>query len=96
MYAGMIISYQVAPILKFKQNWITGITHVIENKFFVDEQRIEPYALATSVFIWIFRQTSKNDRYCDLQTPLGLIGRLSNKLFIKKEIESIIEFRRKK
>ena len=45
MYAGMIISYQVAPILKFKLNWITGITHVIENKFFVDELRIEPYAL---------------------------------------------------
>ena len=41
----MIISYQVAPILKSKLNWVTEITHVIENKFFVYEQRIGPYAL---------------------------------------------------
>ena len=54
MYAGMIISYQVAPILKFKLNWITGITHVIENKFFVDEQRIEPYALWQHQYLFEF------------------------------------------
>ena len=45
MYPGMIISYQVAPILKSKLNWVTEITHVIENKFFVYEHRIGPYAL---------------------------------------------------
>ena len=44
MYPGMIISYQVAPILKSKLNWVTEITHVIENKFFGYEQRIGPYA----------------------------------------------------
>ena len=52
MYPGMIISYQVAPILKLKLNWVTEIKHVVENKFFVDEQRIGPYALlAPSAFI---------------------------------------------
>ena len=51
MYPGMIISYQVAPILKLKLNWVTEITHEIENKFFVDEQRIGPYTLAPSAFI---------------------------------------------
>ena len=45
IYPGMIISYNVAPILNIKLNWVTEITHVLENKYFIDEQRIGPYSL---------------------------------------------------
>lgn len=97
MYPGMIISYQVAPILKLKLNWVTEITHVIENKFFVDEQRIGPYAL------WhhqhLFEVVDKQVKMTDIVTykpPFGVIGRLANTLFIKKQIQSIFEYRRKK
>ena len=97
MYPGMIISYQVAPILKLKLNWVTEITHVIENKFFVDEQRIGPYAL------WhhqhLFEVVDKQVKMTDIVTykpPFGFIGRLANTLFIKKQIESIFGYRRKK
>lgn len=43
MYQGMIIKYQVKPILCIKLNWLTEITHVEELSFFVDEQRAGPY-----------------------------------------------------
>ena len=45
MYPGMMISYQVHPLLGEKMNWITEITHVEEFECFVDEQRSGPYAI---------------------------------------------------
>lgn len=43
MYAGMLVSYKVAAAPGIKVSWITEITHVRENEFFVDEQRFGPY-----------------------------------------------------
>lgn len=37
MYPGMIISYNVSPLLGIKMNWFTEITDVKENKYFVEE-----------------------------------------------------------
>ena len=45
MYAGMVISYGVSPLLGIKTTWVTEITHIIEKKYFVDEQRVGPYSL---------------------------------------------------
>ena len=45
MYPGQIISYTVSPLLGIPLFWMTEITHVREGEFFVDEQRIDPYAL---------------------------------------------------
>src|SRR5210317_357248 len=45
MYPGMIISYKVSPVLKFKMTWVTEITQVKEKEYFVDEQRIGPYKI---------------------------------------------------
>ena len=45
MFEGQIISYKVSPILGIKLNWVTEITHVKDNLFFVDEQRFGPYTM---------------------------------------------------
>ena len=45
MYAGMVISYEVSPLLGIKTTWVTEITQVIDKKYFVDEQRVGPYSL---------------------------------------------------
>ena len=97
IYPGMIISYNVAPILNIKLNWVTEITHVFENKYFIDEQRIGPYAF------WhhqhLFEIEDDKVKMTDIVTykpPFGLIGRIANSLFIKKQLESIFEFRRNK
>ncbi|HYH80328.1 MAG TPA: SRPBCC family protein [Longimicrobium sp.] len=43
MYAGMIITYRVRPLLGLPVRWVTEITHVDEPHRFVDEQRFGPY-----------------------------------------------------
>ena len=43
MYAGQIIKYNVSPLFGLNMKWVTEITHVKKNKFFVDEQRFGPY-----------------------------------------------------
>ncbi len=43
MYAGMVISYRVKPLLGIPLTWVSEITHVRAPLFFVDEQRFGPY-----------------------------------------------------
>ncbi len=97
MYAGMIISYKVTPLLRLPIKWLTEITHVKEREFFVDEQRVGPYKM------WhhehIFKITKKGILMKDIVTyipPFGLLGRLANYLFIKRRINEIFDYREKK
>lgn len=94
MYPGMIISYKVAPMLNIKINWVTEITHVVEESFFVDEQRIGPYSL------WhhqhFFKQIDNGVLMTDIVTykpPFGPIGSIANQLFIKQKLKSIFDYR---
>jgi len=45
LYEGMIITYKIKPLPGIKMNWVTEITNVKEQQYFVDEQRLGPYAL---------------------------------------------------
>ena len=45
MFPGQIIQYIVTPVLGIPTKWVTEITHVVDNQYFVDEQRFGPYAL---------------------------------------------------
>tara|TARA_Y100001954_G_C15319835_1_gene364739 strand:- start:49 stop:513 length:465 start_codon:yes stop_codon:yes gene_type:complete len=95
IYPGMIISYKVAPLFNIPITWVTEITHVKENKYFVDEQRIGPYK------IWhhehIFKPLDdKKILVTDIITyvpPFGFIGKILNKILIKKKVEDIFDYR---
>ena len=43
VYPGMIITYKVSPLLGIKMNWMTEITHVRENQFFVDATTLQDH-----------------------------------------------------
>ncbi|MEZ5011630.1 MAG: SRPBCC family protein, partial [Bacteroidales bacterium] len=45
IYEGLIISYKVKPLLGISTTWVTEITHIKEESYFVDEQRVGPYQL---------------------------------------------------
>ena len=45
MHSGLMIEYRVRPLLGIPVTWLTEITHVHEPHFFVDEQRVGPYAI---------------------------------------------------
>jgi len=95
MYAGMIISYKVSPVLNFKVDWVTEITHVKENEFFVDEQRIGPYKLWHHQHHLI--QMKEGVLMRDIvtyQPPFGILGALANKLLISKKLNEIFNFRK--
>jgi len=96
MYAGMVISYGVSPLLGIKTTWVTEITHIIEKKYFVDEQRVGPYSL------WhhqhILEPLEDGVLMSDIvsyQPPFGFLGALANKLIIKNKLNEIFDFRTK-
>lgn len=94
MYAGQIIQYKVSPLLGLKLSWMTVITFVKENSYFVDEQRFGPYAL------WhhkhFFEPTENGTKMTDLvhyALPFGFLGRIMNTLFVKNKLKEIFDYR---
>lgn len=94
MYAGQIIQYKVSPLLGLKLSWMTEITFVKENSYFIDEQRFGPCAL------WhhkhFFEPTENGTKMTDLvhyALPLGFIGRIMNTLMVKNKLKEIFDFR---
>jgi ligand-binding SRPBCC domain-containing protein len=93
-YPGMIICYKVSPMFGIKMNWLTEITHVRDKEYFVDEQRVGPYAF------WHHQHKleaiDQGVLMTDLvtyQPPFGLLGAIANSLFIKKQLKEIFDFR---
>jgi ligand-binding SRPBCC domain-containing protein len=75
-------------------NWVTEITHVVEGKLFVDEQRFGPYRF------WhhrhILSQLDKGTEMKDIvvyKLPFGLLGRVINSLSVRKRLHRIFNFR---
>lgn len=94
MYPGMIISYKVRPLPGFRTTWVTEITQVKEREFFIDEQRIGPYAM------WHHEHhiepTGDGVLMTDIvsyKPPLGFLGALANRFFIKKRLNVIFDYR---
>ena len=96
MYAGLIISYTVKPQLNIPSTWVTEITHVNEQNYFVDEQRFGPYKM------WhhehIFKEADDGNILMEdivsYAVPFGYLGRIVNSIIISKKINEIFEYRR--
>lgn len=97
MYSGMIITYRVTPLLKIPMRWMTEITHVSENQFFVDEQRVGPYK------VWHHQHHFKEIEggvemtdIIDYVVPFGLLGRLFEPILVRPKLVEIFDYRTKK
>lgn len=97
MYAGQIIGYTIRPIWNIPISWITEITHVQEPFYFIDEQRFGPYKF------WHhehrFHRVSNGVEMIDTvyyKMPFGFIGKALHRLKVRKELETIFTYRRKK
>ncbi|MEQ8625371.1 MAG: SRPBCC family protein [Vicingaceae bacterium] len=97
MYPGMIITYKVTPLLNIPMRWMTEITQVKENKYFIDEQRVGPYT------IWHhqhhFRAIEGGVEMTDVITyvvPLGFLGRLVEPFLVRPKLKEIFDYREKK
>jgi ligand-binding SRPBCC domain-containing protein len=97
MYAGMLITYTVTPLLGIPMKWVTEITHVTDKKLFVDEQRVGPYS------IWHhehhFKAITNGVEMTDVihyKLPLGILGEWLEPLIVKRKVEEIFEYRNTK
>lgn len=94
IYPGMIITYNVKPMLNIPVKWMTEITQVKPNEFFIDEQRMGPYTM------WHHQHiiTPKDGGVLmeDIVTyipPFGPLGTLAQHLFIKQKLKQIFAHR---
>jgi len=96
MYAGMIITYFVRPLLNIPQTWVTEITHVNEPNYFVDEQRFGPYKMWHHQHIFAKSEDGSvmMEDIVSYVVPFGLLGRIANKFIISKKINEIFNFRK--
>lgn len=95
MYPGMIISYKVKPLLGIKTTWVTEITQVKDKEFFIDEQRVGPYALwHHQHFIEEIDQGVLMKDIISYRPPMGPLGAIANNIFIKKKLNEIFEYRK--
>lgn len=97
MYPGKIIEYYVRPVGGIRMHWVTEITHMVVNEYFVDEQRLGPYAFwHHSHFL---REVEGGVEMTDIvhyKAPMGFIGDIANNLLIRKKLKSIFDYRYKK
>lgn len=97
MFAGQIIHYKISPFSGITMEWVTEITHVKENEFFVDEQRFGPYKF------WhhkhFFRSVEGGVEMEDIvhyKVPFGSIGKLFHPILVKPKLDEIFRFRKQK
>jgi len=97
MYAGQIIEYKVKPVLGIPLYWMTEITHVQENEYFIDQQRFGPYRM------WHhqhhFKSIEGGVEMTDIvhyRMPLWILGDIANSLFVKRQLNEIFDYRYKK
>lgn len=96
MYPGMIISYKVKPLLGIPMTWVTEITQVEKYRYFVDEQRIGPYAMwHHEHFIEACPEGVLMTDIISYKPPFGFLGALANAFFIKRQLKEIFAYRKK-
>ena len=94
MYEGLMIEYKVRPLLNIPLRWITEITHVTHQQYFVDEQRKGPYK------IWHhehhFKEVQGGVEMTDIvsyELPFGILGKMVHPLLVKKKLDQIFAYR---
>lgn len=97
MFPGQIIQYKVKPFPFANVRWVTEITHVVDNDYFVDEQRFGPYVL------WHHKHFLKEtlngtvmEDIVDYKLPFGFFGRLAHFMWIEKQLKHIFRYREEK
>tara|TARA_B100000035_G_scaffold177076_1_gene150976 strand:- start:296 stop:760 length:465 start_codon:yes stop_codon:yes gene_type:complete len=97
VYQGQIIQYTVRPLLNIPLKWVTEITHVVNENYFVDEQRFGPYSLwHHKHFLREIDGGIEMEDVIHYKIPLGFIGEFLNFLFIKNQLKEIFEYRKNK
>ena len=96
IFEGMIIDYYVSPVFGIKMKWKTEITQVDFQKSFTDFQKKGPYKLWNHRHEFIINDKGVLMKdSVDYELPLGFLGEIAHKLFVKKKLEHVFSYRYK-
>lgn len=97
MYPGIAIQYRVSPFPGFTTDWMTEITHIQKHEYFVDDQRVGPFALwhHQHHFRSLGDQLTEMKDILHYQAPLGFLGTIADRLFVHRQVQQIFSFREK-
>ncbi|AWG26632.1 SRPBCC family protein [Flavobacterium kingsejongi] len=97
MFPGQIIQYTITPLFGIKMTWVTEITHVMDQKYFVDEQRFGPYAF------WHHKHFLKEipggvemEDIVHYKVPMGILGQAVHPFLVKPKLQEIFDYRTQK
>jgi ligand-binding SRPBCC domain-containing protein len=97
MYEGLLIQYTIRPFLNIPFNWLTEITHIKPQQYFIDEQRFGPYKL------WHHEHHFKEENNGVFMTDLlnydigkSVFGRIAGGIYVHKQIKNIFAYRTEK
>ena len=94
IFPGQIIQYNVTPLFGVPIKWVTEITHVINEKYFVDEQRFGPYSLwHHKHFIKEIEGGVEMEDVVHYKLPFGILGQIVHPIIVKPKLDEIFNYR---
>ncbi len=94
MFPGMLITYKVAPVFNIRMDWVTEITQMQDRKYFIDEQRLGPFAFWHHLHQFEENETGvlmTDTLYYDV--GLSLAGSLADAVMVNKRVRNIFAYR---
>lgn len=94
-YVGQIITYKVGVLPFIKTNWVTEITAVKNQAFFIDEQRFGPYSMwhHEHFFKALPNGNTLMKDKVSYKIPFGFLGHIAQGVFIKSQLTKIFTYR---
>lgn len=95
--SGLMIQYRVRPLFGIPMTWVSEITQVDGPRFFIDEQRIGPYALWHHEHSFRELEGGRTEiaDVVHYAPPFGVLGELAHPFLIAPELAKIFAFREK-
>ena len=95
IHEGMMIEYRVRPLFGIPVSWLTEITHVRGPYYFVDEQRVGPYAVWHHEHYFVSRDdggTELIDRVHYVM-PFTPVSEVLHPLLVAPKLQAIFDYR---
>lgn len=94
VYEGQIITYNISIFTGIKSTWVTEISNLSVNKYFIDEQRFGPYSLwhHEHHFTINENETVMTD-IIYYKIPFGFIGQFIHPFLVKPKLKNIFRYR---
>jgi ligand-binding SRPBCC domain-containing protein len=96
VYEGSILQYAVRPLLGLKLFWVSEITNLKFQDYFIDEQRFGPYKFWKHAhFITQIPGGVLMEDVITYKLPLGLLGKIFHPILVAPKLKAIFTHRKK-